>query len=751
MATVPLSGEISFSNFRLAMGQSSSLPVGMGDLRNSSMFVSSSGEIKAGDVRGVSMQPIFQSFAPDIRTSALGVYSVRLVNSNYTGPVMSVRRSSDNTSNDFYSDYNGNLKLLNGSNYDAWSNGTMSVMTWYDQSGGTRHANATSASGGNPPRLVLDPAGSGKYCIHFPNGSATTSEYYGFSMSVQATQSFMCSYYTLNNPSTYHTFLASNTNFSYRLLNNAGGGVNNTGDFLNTSGGFTLYDGVYATANPFFTNTDGAWHNIAVSRTSGTMNFIHIGHLNVSTGNSSRSFNGYMTDLYTFGMALPLYPVVGNTSNNAEVQVLSKFSHIPFWRDGLVGCYTSESWSNNQWNDLSGTGNHATSRRGTISTSNITSISGLGGLNYLVGGQNDGIYFPTAILPSNYTLFHLTRYNGINQQRIVTASNTNWLSGHYGSSTGVAFHNNWITPTGINPHGSNWVLSTDQNSLYRSGMSNRTIAGPGTPSFANIGVNVWTGELSDWAIANIMVYNRTLPYVQYIAIEDYLASRYSLPFPIQDGLVCSLCANDFISGGTTWVDRTGLGNSFTLSASSVFGTSAGVPCMRASGATGNLTRGTSTPFGKYTTFVMFVQLLNSTSDWRTLLRGIDHQLLINIGTNNIGFYDNTNGGAWIPCDTNVDASALPNVYSKFNMWVVRSSTVSPFFQFLYNPSIAPLTPTGQIVNNANAAIKTGVVYIGSFGASQYFGNIAQFMQYNRRLSDEELVTIFNRYRIFYGL
>lgn len=179
MATVPLSGEVSFSNFRLALGQSSSLPVGMGDLRNSSMFISSSGEIKAGNVRGVGMQPIFQSFAPDIRTSALGVYSVRLVNSNYTGPVMSVRRSSDNTSNDFYSDYNGNLKLLNGSNYDAWSNGTMSVMTWYDQSGGARHANATSASGGNPPRLVVDPAGSGKYCIHFPNSNASTSQYFG--------------------------------------------------------------------------------------------------------------------------------------------------------------------------------------------------------------------------------------------------------------------------------------------------------------------------------------------------------------------------------------------------------------------------------------------------------------------------------------------------------------------------------------------------------------------------------------------
>jgi hypothetical protein len=99
----------------------------------------------------------------------------------------------------------------------------------------------------------------------------------------------------------------------------------------------------------------------------------------------------------------------------------------------------------------------------------------------------------------------------------------------------------------------------------------------------------------------------------------------------------------------------------------------------------------------------------------------------------------------------VNVTTLANSSTSFNMWAFRSSTVAPFFQFFYNPASLPLTPTGQIANNANAAIKEGIRHIGSFGASQYFGHIAQFMQYNRRLSDAELVDIYNRYRWFYSI
>ncbi len=763
MSFIPWTGPISFSNIRTALGQSSSLPTGMGDLYNSSIFAPTTGAVSIAEVRGITTNPIFQSFSPETQSNASGIFSVKLVNSAYTGPVLNLRRSSDNVSNDFYSDYAGNLKMADGTNYADWSNGTIRVMTWYDQSGNARHANATSASGGNPPLFVTEPTGTGKYCIYFPNSNASASQYYGFTTPILSTRSVICNYYTLTKASSWQQFLTQNNTEVLQLrITNVNQIIGGGNEFLNSTA-FTVFNGTYSSTSPFIQNTINTWHTFACCRTTtGNANFVHIGHLTVTVSSGtlqSRSFNGYMTDLYTFSNQLSLIPIP-SSSNIPEFQTYYKNNHIPFWRNGLIGCYLAEKFSSNVWYDASGFNNNVTTVSGTVAMSNVTSISGLGGLPYLAGNTSASMTFPNAILPSNYTLFHVTRYNGSNQKRILTSptnTSSNWLSGHWNGLSGVSYHMNWLTQTSSNIHGSNWVLSTDQNSLYRSGQSNRTIAAPGTPSFAtNIGINNISAELSDWGIASVLVYNRTLPSNQYLAIEDYLASRYSLPFPIQEGLILSLCANDFLSGATNWVDRTGLGNNFTLSSSNVFGTSGGLNCMRCAANTGfvQASNGSNTPIGTYNTFIVFAQLSNYTTDWRTLYRGVpamgDHHLLIASGNNNLGFYSNL-GAGFIPFDTNVDVSTLTNVYSKFNMWVTHHSTVPPYVQFYYNPSNLPLTQRGVIATNSNAAIRHGVAYIGSYSTIQYFGNIAQVMIYNRQLGDHELVDIFNRYKNLYGL
>jgi hypothetical protein len=106
---------------------------------------------------------------------------------------------------------------------------------------------------------------------------------------------------------------------------------------------------------------------------------------------------------------------------------------------GLVGYYTGESWTGSQWSDLSGAENHVTTLGGTISTATYPSTSKL----YVYGNTGATVTWPTAILPSTYTLFHVTRYYGANNRRILTAADgnqANWLSGFWGGNTGVAFH-----------------------------------------------------------------------------------------------------------------------------------------------------------------------------------------------------------------------------------------------------------------------------------------------------------------------
>ena len=83
----------------------------------------------------------------------------------------------------------------------------------------SRNALATTASGGNPPQIVVDST-SGKYVVYFPNSAATTSAYYGLTFSPQTISGAMIQYRTISNPSTYQTFLAGSTDTSIKYTNN---------------------------------------------------------------------------------------------------------------------------------------------------------------------------------------------------------------------------------------------------------------------------------------------------------------------------------------------------------------------------------------------------------------------------------------------------------------------------------------------------------------------------------------------------
>jgi hypothetical protein len=73
-------------------------------------------------------------------------FSLKLINKDYTGPIVKVRRVSDAAISDFYGDDSGNLFLnKRGDNLTSWLNGSIGyVPTWYDQSGNARHINQST-------------------------------------------------------------------------------------------------------------------------------------------------------------------------------------------------------------------------------------------------------------------------------------------------------------------------------------------------------------------------------------------------------------------------------------------------------------------------------------------------------------------------------------------------------------------------------------------------------------------------------
>jgi hypothetical protein len=187
--------------------------------------------------------------------------------------------------------------------------------------------------------------------------------------------------------------------------------------------------------------------------------------------------------------------------------------------------YTAASFANNIWSDVSGNNRHVVNITGTLSSSVVS------GVGCVTGSATTKIKWPSDVLPQTYTLFHVCRHNGINRGRILTSDSNsaqNWLSGFdSGPLIGIAYHDGWITASSSSLPVDTWMVSTDTNTMYRSnGQSTTTIIGPG--SSTNITVN-YSANLSDFAIAEVIVYNSNLPVSEISRVEQYLSSKYNLP------------------------------------------------------------------------------------------------------------------------------------------------------------------------------------------------------------------------------
>lgn len=86
----------------------------------------------------------------DTYTGAAAAYSLRKLRSGYTGSAITVRRSSDNTSQNIGFDSNGDLDTTSLLSFVGSSNGF--VTTWFDQSGNGRDLTQTTAT--DQPRIV---------------------------------------------------------------------------------------------------------------------------------------------------------------------------------------------------------------------------------------------------------------------------------------------------------------------------------------------------------------------------------------------------------------------------------------------------------------------------------------------------------------------------------------------------------------------------------------------------------------------
>lgn len=189
--------------------------------------------------------------------------------------------------------------------------------------------------------------------------------------------------------------------------------------------------------------------------------------------------------------------------------------------NNLFAAYDGSTFSGTTWSDDINTYD-TNSSTGTPAISS----SQLNGYDILEGSTSDGLKWPSGILPSNYTLFHVARYNGGTERRIFDASNTNWLSGFHGGNAGVAYHNTWMTPQ-TDHHGTDWVISTDQLSLYRSNGVQRNTSNGSSAGDLTINMGLYA-ETSDWQCAEVIIFDRILTQTEYEYVEQYLSKKYNI-------------------------------------------------------------------------------------------------------------------------------------------------------------------------------------------------------------------------------
>ena len=116
------------------------------------MAYTNNGQTRVG-VRIVPLSVVIPTISAllDSYSGAAAAYSLRKLNSSYTGSAIRVRRSSDNTEMNIGFDSNGNLDTYSLSSFVGSGNGF--VTTWYDQSGNLYNLTQNTSSD-NQPTIV---------------------------------------------------------------------------------------------------------------------------------------------------------------------------------------------------------------------------------------------------------------------------------------------------------------------------------------------------------------------------------------------------------------------------------------------------------------------------------------------------------------------------------------------------------------------------------------------------------------------
>lgn len=520
----------------------------------------------------------FTSLAPSILTSCLSAYATRRLFPSYTGPVLRVRRDSDNAEANVWMDYNGDITYLVP---EVTTGGTVT----YDASFCKIHTFTTNDSfvaandiradilvvgggggGGLATTFVPAGGGGGGEVVYKTNIGCNTATY-GVTIGPGGAGGTLNPVINSKNGSSsvFGGYTATGggaggNNGTQRSGNNGGsggggsrsyaGGVSiasqgigknggSSGGVLGSSaggggGGGASQAGFNSSSNNGANGGQGL--TVAISGSSRVYGSGGGGgaRSNVNgTGGTNAGGQGSPNAVANYGggggggqstndaSANPTSNPGGNGGSGVViVRVLNK--HGLQGRNALNQWLGSSTASVITWYDQKD-GNHVTTIRGNPRLSTYPNDT------YLYGDVSGGFQFPAAILPSTYTLFHVAQYAASGTKgRIIDGVASNWLSGFSGGDIGIAYHDALITNATNDVSNNALMISTDQNSpdLYRyNGINRTTVSSSSTTTQLSINYGQ-SAQYSDWIVREVLVFNKTLNLSSILSIEKLLMNKY---------------------------------------------------------------------------------------------------------------------------------------------------------------------------------------------------------------------------------
>jgi hypothetical protein len=224
----------------------------------------------------------------------------------------------------------------------AWRGNTAVafVRTWYDQSGGGRHAHQENID--LQPKLTFAP-GEG-WVVHF-DGTLARMAYLQYAETLSA-QSFYLRVYDIQSGTTFRTPFANNTANSDRGFRILGSRimfeVNHTVGFLYPVGSYGWVNGTYAihrtnnagsmSAASFNINPSynlNAWTTLMGTRNGALETIDYIGHINrTSLGANFNDWLGYMSDVVLMTDAIPASTALRLTRESWQTRTPVSFGSV---------------------------------------------------------------------------------------------------------------------------------------------------------------------------------------------------------------------------------------------------------------------------------------------------------------------------------------------------------------------------------------------------------------------------------------